>query len=353
MTKSLKIWLISLLFVITGSLSFFFYLLNTPTIIPNGVIFYLKPGTSKKILGSELAQHSFIHHSYLFTVYLYFYSFITHQSHLKTGEYYFPIKSTPISIIKQITKGTGHYYRSFIIVPGSTFQKIRQDLLHNPYFYHATSQLNNQQIMSRLNASQLLPEGNFFPDTYHYTRGNSDFLVLKHAYQLMQFHLNQAWINRVPSAPFKNAYELLIAASLIEKEAYLQSEKPIIAGVLVNRLEKKMLLQFDPTVIYGLGSRYKGKIYKSDLIDNNAYNTYLHKGLPPTPISSPDQASLSAASHPMVHSYLYFVAKSDRSHQFSNNLSEHNKAVSVSNKASVSYFNNDKIVQYLHGLFSS
>ena len=353
MAKNLKFWLMSLLFVMTGSLSVFLYFLNTPTIIPNGVVFYLKPGTSKKVLAAELTQQHLIHHSYLFTMYLYLYSFITNHNHLKTGEYYFRIGSTPISIIKQITKGTGHYYRVFTIIPGSTFQQLRQDLSRNQYFYHVVSELNDQKIMDRLGASQFLPEGNFFPDTYYYTRGNSDFVILKHAYQLMQFHLNQAWINRAPSLPFKNPYELLIAASLIEKEAYLQTEKPLIAGVLVNRLRNNMLLQFDPTIIYGLGNRYRGKIYQSDLMDNNSYNTYLHKGLPPTPISLPNQSSLLAASHPMSHAYFYFVAKGDGSHQFSSSLTEHNKAVSLSNKASASYFNNDKIVTYLRGLFSS
>jgi UPF0755 protein len=181
--------------------------------------------------------------------------------------------------------------------------------------------------MLHLGAANLKPEGEFFPETYYFTKGNSDLILLKHAFKAMQSKLNDAWSKRASALPYKNAYEALIAASLIEKEAYLSKERPIIAGVLVNRLKKEMLLQFDPSVIYGLGERYTGKLSKANLLENTAYNTYLHKGLPPTPIAMPSLASISAALHPEQNDYYYFVAKGDGSHQFSKTLLEHNAAV--------------------------
>ena len=133
--------------------------------------------------------------------------------------------------------------------------------------------------------------------------------------------------------PYKNAYEALIAASLIEKEAYLAAERPVIAGVLINRLRKNMLIQFDPTVIYGLGLRYDGTIHKKDLLEDTPYNTYVHRGLPPTPIAMPSMSSIDAALHPENSDYLYFVARKDKSHQFSKTLPEHHAAVAaVSNQ---------------------
>ncbi|MBV9575419.1 MAG: endolytic transglycosylase MltG, partial [Gammaproteobacteria bacterium] len=159
-----------------------------------------------------------------------------------------------------------------------------------------------------------------------------DLVILKRAFDLMKNKLATAWEKRALDLPYQNAYEALIAASLIEKEAYLNTERPIIGGVLINRLRKNMLLQFDPTVIYGLGTRYNGKIHKQDLLENTAYNTYVHRGLPPTPIAMPGLASLQAATHPDTNDYIYFVAKGDGSHQFSKTLSEHNAAVKKANK---------------------
>src|SRR5262249_10504698 len=147
-----------------------------------------------------------------------------------------------------------------------------------------------------------------------YTRGNPDLLILKRAIDLMQMKLDLAWRTHSPDLPFKTAYEALIAASLVEKEAYLTAEQPVIAGVIVNRLNKNMLLQIDPTVIYGMGTRYTGKIHKADLEQDTPYNTYIHRGLPPTPIAMPGLGAIIAVMQPVKHNYLYFVAKGDGSH---------------------------------------
>ncbi len=143
----------------------------------------------------------------------------------------------------------------------------------------------------------------------------------------MQAKLTKAWQERDLTVPFQSAYQALTAASIIEKEAYLRQELPMIAGVLVNRLRKDMLLQFDPTVIYGMQDRYDGPIHKINLSENTPYNTYVHKGLPPTPICMPSFGAIQATLHPDAHDFLYFVARGDRSHQFSKTLQEHNTAV--------------------------
>ena len=191
------------------------------------------------------------------------------------------------------------------------------------------------------------PEGEFFPETYNYTMNVSDLVILKRAYDLMQNKLNIAWQTRSATLPYKSAYDALIAASLIEKEAYLDKERPIISGVIINRLNKNMLLQIDATVIFGLGSRYNGKIYKTDLIEDTAYNSYVHKGLPPTPIAMPGMASINAAIHPQQHDYLFYVAKGDHSHQFSKTLIEHDAAIRAAQQLHTSSMNNTAIGRHI------
>lgn len=310
-------------------ISVWLYFLFAPVITQKeGYVYYLRPGTSKKTMVAELTQQGIISHPLFFSFFIY----PQKNEQLKTGEYLFPKGATLYSIWNQITTGTGLYYRPFSIVPGWSFSQLRHALAQTQGLRHSTATLNDKQIMEHLGHATFAAEGEFFPDTYYYTRGISDLIILKHAFDLMQNKLTQAWQHRTTSLPYKNAYEALIAASLIEKEAYLNSERIVISGVLVNRLRKNMLLQFDPTVIYGLGQRYDGKIHKGNLLDNNPYNTYVHRGLPPTPIAMPSMNSIEAAMHPQQHDYLYFVAKGDGSHQFSKTLTEHHAAVLLEKK---------------------
>ncbi len=242
------------------------YFLFTPVVSKDeGVVYYLRPGTSKKIMMTELTQQGILTHTFFFSLFIY----PQKSTSLKTGEYFFPKGSTPYSIWKQISSGTGLLYHPFTIIPGWSFTQLRHALGKAAGLRHTTTPFDNTQIMMRLGYPTLAPEGEFFPETYFYTRGISDLVILKHALALMQNKLANAWQHREPNLPYKSAYEALIAASLIEKEAYLNSERPIISGVLVNRLRKDMLLQFDPTVIYGLRDRYDGKIHKENLLDNN------------------------------------------------------------------------------------
>ena len=170
-------------------------------------------------------------------------------------------------------------------------------------------------------------EGIFYPDTYHFTVPTTDADLLQRAYQKMQQELEKKWMTRAESLPYKTPYESLIAASLVEKETALAEERPLVAGVLVNRLKKGMRLRFDPTVIYALQELYTGNLTRADLRTQSPYNTYLHAGLPPTPIGLPSSDSLDAALHPSQDGYLYFVATGDGGHFFSESLAEHEQAV--------------------------
>lgn len=345
MKKSL-LYAISLIALALGCfIAMGLYVLYSPVVkVESGAVYYLKPGASKKEVISDLSQQGLIPNPILFSLYAY----PQLSAHLKTGEYLFPRGSTPNSIWKQITTGKGLVYHPFTIIPGWTFLQLRQQLAKMQGLRHVSATLDDKQIMDRLGYPTLSPEGEFFPETYYYTKGIPDFVLLKRAFDLMQKKLNQAWQQSAPGLPYKNAYDALIAASLIEREAYLAVERPIIAGVLVNRLRNDMLLQFDPTVIYGLGARYDGKIHRQDLQEDTPYNTYLHKGLPPTPIAIPSFASIEAALHPENNNYFYFVAKGGGAHQFSNTLPEHNLAVAIANKPRYSYFNDAKVEKYLH-----
>lgn len=262
---------------------------------------------------------------------------------LKAGEYLFPKGSSPSSILNQLVTGSGIIYQVFTIVPGWNFKELSEALLQDDNFIHTLGNLSDRDLMNQLGRPNVLPEGQFFPDTYYFLQGSDDIALLKRAFKAMQDKLKSAWRDRAVGLPYKNAYEALIAASLIEKEVYLKEERPIIAGVLVNRLRRDMLLQFDPTVIYGKGSTFNGKIRKEDLLENTPYNTYVHRGLPPSPISMPSMESLIAALHPVSHDYLYFVARGDGSHQFSKTLDEHHAAVMLLKKINNGFFNEELI----------
>lgn len=342
--KKSRFYLIGFLFFIVCLVSIWLHFLFSSVISDeNGKIYYLHAGAAKKTVIADLAQQGIIRSPWLFAWYAYFHQ----KDQLKKGEYHFKQGTTPPSIWRQLTTGTGLVYHPLTIIPGWTFAQLRQELLQKTDLQHVTAPLSDRQIMLRLGYPNLAPEGEFFPETYFYTRDSSDFLILKRAFLLMQNKLNAAWQQRAPNLLYKNAYEALIAASLIEKEAFLPSERPIIAGVIINRLKKNMLLQIDPTVIYGLGNRYDGKIHKENLQEDTVYNTYLHKGLPPTPIAMPSLDAILAAIHPQSHDYYYFVAKGDGSHQFSKTLIEHNEAVTTTQfKQHQSYLNKDYLNKY-------
>lgn len=199
-----------------------------------------------------------------------------------------------------------------------------------PYLEHKSTDMTPTELYNAIGfKGEGTLEGWLYPDTYLYTAGTADTEILKRAYKRMQTSLDEEWKGRDRDLPYKNAYEMLIMASIIEKETGVDSERSQVASVFINRLKKNMRLQTDPTVIYGLGDKYRGKIYRSDLDNYTEYNTYKIDGLPPTPIAMPSLASVKAAAHPAKTDYLYFVADGKGGHTFSRNLNDHNRAVKV------------------------
>lgn len=204
---------------------------------------------------------------------------------------------------------------------------MRAKLAKNDAVKSTIKGLSDAEVMHMVGNSEKHAEGLFFPDTFYFDRNTADTVLLKRAYESMQTKLKRAWANRGPNLPYKNSYEVLIMASIIEKETGKASERPMIAGVFLNRLRIGMRLQTDPTVIYGMGDNFNGNIRRKDLTADTPHNTYTRDGLPPTPIAMPSLASIEAALHPEKTKALYFVGKGDGSHQFSNSLVEHNRAV--------------------------
>jgi len=244
---------------------------------------------------------------------------------LKAGEYQLAESITPLKLLKRLTQGKVIQY-SFTIIEGQTAFEVINNL-------HAESRLlslesaDQRQILDRLQIEYPKLEGWFYPETYYFSKGDSAFSILKRATEDMQLALREEWQNRAINLPYDDPYEALIMASIIEKETAIASERTKIAGVFVRRLQKKMRLGTDPTVIYGIGPGFNGDITRKDLRTRTAYNTYIIKGLPPTPIAMPSRASIYAALHPDDSNALYFVADGTGGHYFSETLDEHNQAV--------------------------
>lgn len=249
------------------------------------------------------------------------------ERNLKAGEYRLePGITTPSQLLEKMVKGDAIRH-AVTIVEGWTFSQMIEALNNNSYIKHTIQKSSNDEIMDKIGHSGELPEGRFAPDTYLFSGEVKDVYILVNAYKLMQRRLETAWNNRAAGVPYHCSYEALIVASMIEKETAFEQEKPIIAGVILRRLALGKLLQIDPTVIYGLGEKYSGKLKKVDIIKDTPYNTYTRKGLPPTPIALPGKGSIEAALHPAAGTVLYYVAKGDGSHKFSDTLKEQDKAV--------------------------
>ena len=245
---------------------------------------------------------------------------------VKAGSYELASAPTPLELLDKLTRGDVTQ-AELRFIEGWTFRQLRTALDANAFVRHDTRDLSDTQLLQKLGAREAHPEGLFFPDTYLYSKGTSDLHVLRRAYQAMQRQLALEWETREPSAPYKSSYEALIMASIIEKETGQAAERDMIAGALVNRLRIGMLLQVDPTVIYGLGDAFDGNLKKIHLLTDGPYNTYTRAGLPPTPIAAPGLASLRAALRPAKTGALYYVARGDGSSEFSRTLDEHNRAV--------------------------
>jgi len=245
---------------------------------------------------------------------------------VKTGEYLFKPGTTTKQLLEQIVKGNTIQY-GMTIVEGWNYWEMMAALQQNDYLEHTLKGLNPKQVMEKLGKPGEHPEGRFLPDTYHFPRGTTDAEFLLRAYQAMEIVLEKEWENRTADLPLKSPYEALILASIIEKETAVPSERPAISGVFVRRLNKRMRLQTDPTVIYGIWEKFDGNLRRKDLVNDTPYNTYRRHGLTPTPIAMPGLDSIRAALNPDDSGALYFVARGNGSHVFSATLEDHNKAV--------------------------
>ena len=245
---------------------------------------------------------------------------------LKPGTYVLPLNSSLGAVLMQLARGE-RVRESVAIIPGMTIWQVRALIDSHPALTHITRGINSNELLAQLGLKYPGDEGIFYPDTYIFDPDDEDIAVYRRASQAMQRHLLSAWNEKNPQSPIKNPYELLILASIIEKETGQRSDRKLIAAVFTNRLNKRMLLQTDPTVIYGIGPKFDGNLHKSDLRKDIPYNTYMRPGLPPTPICMPSQESLMAAAQPANDPSLYFVAKGDGSSHFSKTLGEHEDAV--------------------------
>ena len=283
----------------------------------------VSPGMSVSAVARSLQQQGLIDNYRLF---VWMARLEGKAGRIQAGEYRVGASMSPSDLLQLMVEGKVLQY-SITIVEGTNFRELMGQLNANPYLRHTLSGQDEQSIMARIGHPDEHPEGRFLPETYHFPRGLSDVEFLRRAYRAMRERLDLEWQRRAEGLPLKTPYEALILASVVEKETGQVSERPAIAGVFIRRMKKGMLLQTDPTVIYGMGLDYDGNLRRRDLLNDTPYNTYTRRGLPPTPISMPGADAIYAALHPDDSDKLYFVARGDGSHYFSATLEEHNRAV--------------------------
>lgn len=283
----------------------------------------IDPGSSAREVAQTLVQAGVQVNSTL--LYAWF-RLSGHARSLRAGSYELTLGATPQSILQKLVRGE-ESLRTVTLVEGWNFRQVRQALGKAEQLKPDSQAMADEDIMERLGRPQLHPEGRFFPDTYAYAKGSSDLEVLRRAMKAMDRRLDAAWQARAPAIALKTPEEALILASIVEKETGQPSDRAEISAVFHNRLRLGMMLQTDPTVIYGMGTSFDGNLRKQDLRQDTPWNTYTRVGLPPTPIAMPGKAALSAAVQPKTSSALYFVAKGDGNSAFSATLDEHNRAV--------------------------
>lgn len=297
--------------------------LSTPLDFPeNGYVFVLEPGTNGNAIVNQLADEGFTRESWHWKLLM-----RIEPGVYRAGEYRLGLGMNPRQVLIHLSSGAVVQYR-FTLVEGWTFGQLAEALGNNETLANEL-ELGNPYDWDpgTLFEGMSHPEGWFLPETYQFTRGDSDRDILERANASMDQALDEAWESRDTGLPLNTPYEMLILASIIEKETALDEERERIAGVFVRRLNKLMRLQTDPTVIYGMGDTFDGDIRRKDLKSDTPYNTYTRHGLPPTPIAMPGRASLLAAAHPAEGEELYFVADGKGGHTFSRTLAEHQAAV--------------------------
>jgi UPF0755 protein len=324
MRKWLKrsiLWAVGLALAAFGWLAFFAF--TTLSLPRQPFDFELAAGSSLKAVSRQLAVAGLLPEPYSFT---WLGRLLAKAGRIQAGNYLLEHPVTPLQLLEKMTSGDVSQ-NAITFIEGWNFRQMREVMDAHSGLRHDTRAISEADILRALNLDYSTAEGLFFPDTYHFNRGDSDLHVLRRALRLQEKHLREAWENRAPDLPYASPYEALIMASIIEKETGLPEERALIAAVFVNRLKIGMRLQTDPTVIYGLRERFDGNLRKEDLLADGPYNSYTRLGLPPTPIAMPGADAMRAALHPADSRVLYFVAKGNGSHHFSNTLEEHNRAV--------------------------
>lgn len=300
------------------------YFVSTPLPLPEVPYgFTLKHGSSLRSVARQLVDANILKEPWNFTLLV---RVLGKAGELKAGNYYLESNPTPLQLFHMITRGDVSQ-SEIALIEGWNFKRMRQALNEHEAVRHDSAQMSEAEILEKIGARETLAEGLFFPDTYYFSSGMSDLAILRRAYQAMQKRLAGAWAERDPLLPYNTPYEVLIMASIVEKETGQANERPMIAGVFINRLRINMRLQTDPTVIYGLGDSFDGNLRRADLLADTPYNTYTRFGLPPGPIAMPGWGAIQAAVHPATTKALYFVGKGNGTHKFSSSLEEHNLAV--------------------------
>ncbi len=298
--------------------------LNTDS---GGIDFQTVSGTSFRTVSDELEELGLISNSRMFRLHA---RWTGQAGAVQAGEYHIAQGTNPVDLLQQFTSGAVQLY-SFTIIEGWNQWDLLQALQDDPNIDASLTGEDWPALLDELGTTHTHPEGLFLPETYRFPRNTSDREVLQQAYSLMQSILTEEWPQRAEDLPITTPYEALILASIVEKETARGDERPRISGVFTRRLDKRMRLQTDPTVIYGIGPSFNGNLTRRDLQTDTAYNTYTRHGLPPTPIALPGRAAIQAALNPADGEELYFVATGlgDGSHTFSTSKDEHDAAVAA------------------------
>ncbi len=319
------------LFIVLGALllgggvvaaaDFYLFLQQPVLVAGKSAIFEIEPGASLHQIAEDLRHRGLLARS---TYWKLLARLQDKSRKIKAGEYRLQGPLTSPQLLDRLVTGKTRQF-SLTLVEGWTFRQVMDALVRHPYIKQTLS--DSDDVMALLGNPGMYPEGWFFPDTYHFPRDTTDLEFLRRSHEAMKERLSAMWKVRDADLSLKSPYEALILASIVEKEAAVPEERPLIAAVFLSRLRKGMPLQTDPTVIYGLGDSYDGDIRHRDLRRDTPYNTYTRKGLPPTPIAMPGAGALEAAMHPAQSDALFFVARKDGSHHFSATYDEHRRAV--------------------------
>ena len=318
------IWLISFLVIFYGTI-FVWPISPSTSNRPDGIGFRVKinPQSSLASVGQQLSDQGLLAPPSMIALSA---RALLIGSKLKPGTYLLPLSGSLGQMLLQIARGD-RVRESIAIIPGMTIWQVRSLIDAHPALIHRTKGMNSKELLQAINLSYPSDEGLFFPDTYIFDPDELDLSIYKRASQSMQKQLTTVWEQRDPRSPLKTPYQLLTLASIVEKETGRTSDRGLVAAVFINRLNKNMLLQTDPTVIYGIGPKFDGNLRKADLRKDNPYNTYMRKGLTPSPIAMPSKASLLAAARPDKSDAIFFVARGDGTSHFSKTLNEHEDAV--------------------------